>query len=182
MRMARNIDYDFQNKLLNNIKSEWMKNGEQAFSKSFENFANDIEGQNSEAIRNKIFYFIKRLEKSNRIKVITGKGSTPNEYIFVNENINKEIYNAKEKCNLEEDDYVQRQNSITQDTIDMLTKRKVELLAAVAESSNYKSSLLELEYFGTDKDEHLIFIAKKGSSIKTIIEQLRQDQENETRQ
>jgi hypothetical protein len=173
--MARNIDDIFRGKVLNFLKSEWFKNGQQQFPATMEQIAIGI-GEDPKNKREKVWNYLDMLERGGHIKIIKGKGSQSNEYIFLNENIKHEIDNIKEKVNFIKENYIIEQNNIMQKVLNDMEFTSTEILNLTGQMIHYKSVLLDLEPFGTGPEGRQILMAKKGSTILAMIEQLKMEQ------
>lgn len=201
--MARNIDYEFKEQLAMYIKNQWMLNGEQPFSKSIADIAKELRSQYPnlrkkplDSLTNQIWHYLNTIERSGRIQIIKSKGPTANKFIYVSDHVIEEIASTKNICNNTIDDYIQKQNEITQDTvnmmkdysqkqneitqemIDIMLNLKQKLVASVGNNNHLKSIIINLEYFGTGKDDMEIYMVPKGSGIKTIIEMIQNEFKN----
>lgn len=201
--MARNIDYKFKEQLLTYIKSQWMQNGQEPFTKSIADIAEELRSQYPnlrkkplDSLTNQTWHYLNKIERGGHIKIIKSKGPTANTFIYISDHVIEEIASTKNICNNTIDDYIRKQNAITQDTINnlknysqkqneitqqminIMLNLKQKLVASVGDITHLKLAIANLEYYGTGKDDVEIYIALKGSGIKTIIEMIQNEFKN----
>jgi hypothetical protein len=180
--MARPFDYEFRDKLLNYIKSEWMKKGEEPFFVPLPNIATNLTGQSTATIINKIWRTLDALENGGFIKIIKGEGSQPNGYVYINDKVVQAIAKTKEKINISIENYAYSQNQLTQNVINEMLNMGQEIKSLKGELEHIKLSLIDLEPFGIGPDDRRIYVAKKGSNVGEIINQIKQDLQNNNQQ
>jgi hypothetical protein len=179
INMARPIDYVFQGKLINYMKTEYMKNGGKPFYKTVKQIANDLFKDATDTQFNQVWRYLKGLEKRGDIRVITrGHGSQASEYEFIETNNLHQQQSSITKETFEQamHDYAQQQNEITQNNLNTFTELYKQMQSLQGELILYKQAMSNLNLYGINgPDAEEIFIAKKGSNIKSLIEQAETD-------
>lgn len=179
--MAKPVDVNFLNQLRTYLKSQWMKNGQQQFSKTLEDIAIDLTGQDKEeiksAFKNKIFRSLKLLENGGSIKIYRGEGSKANKFNYIDDKMIEVLSDTKEECIDIINDYAQKQNTLTQEVINAYQDLSQKLIAARGDVNYYKQAILSLEPCGFGLDNTPMYKVKKGSDLPVIMERLQKEKQ-----
>lgn len=177
--MARPIDVDFLNQLRIHLKTEWIKNGQQQFTKTLDQLAVDLTGlpkeQIKSSLKNKIFNYLEMLERGGSIRIERGEGSKPNKYTYVDDKIVGLSEETKVECNNTIDDIAKKGTQFVHETVVLYKSLSQKLIEQEGENNFLKQAILTLEPWGTDSNGTTIYRLKKGSDIPQIIEKLQKE-------
>jgi archaellum component FlaC len=183
--MARNIDNEFLGRLKNYIKKEWLKNGQQPFSKVITEIAQDLFGEeytpkHASDLGNKTWRYLRMLEQGLSIKIEKGKSrGNPNWYTWLNENINEQLFQQKEERISTIDNIANEGTDFVRKIINTYENQSKQYLNILGELNHLKESIKDLELFSVGTDGRQILMAKKGSNINSIIDQVKQEFKHE---
>lgn len=184
--MARPIDVDFLNQLRTHLKAEWMKNGQQQFSKTLDQLAMELTGLPKEKIKsslkNKIFNYLDMLERGGSIKIERGEGSRPNRFTYIDDKIVGDFIETKAECNNTIDDIAKKGTEFIQEAVDLYTSLSQKLIEQKGENNFLKQAILSLEPWGTDPNGVVMYRLKRGSDLPQIIEKLQKELETNSTQ
>jgi hypothetical protein len=187
--MARNFDKEFMDGLKNYMKTESMKHGQQTWSKTITEIAEDLTRLNLfndsttiSARGNKVWQYLTRLENSGAIRIDKGKQKgNPSWYTWLNDIINEQLLEEKEEYLDMTDEIANEANQLTQKIINNQTILSQKIMSLSGELCHYKQAISDLKPFGTSPETGEQFLmAKKGSNINAIIAQVKKELEDES--
>jgi hypothetical protein len=186
--MARNFDKEFMDGLKNYMKSEWMKAGQQPWSKTVIQIATDLahlfdEATSMSARGNKVWQYLGRLENSGAIKIQRGKEKgNPSWYTWLSDNINQELLEQREECLETIEEIAVEGNNFVQKVINKCADQSKQILDLRGELIHYKQAMVDLEFFSANPDGRQIFMVKKGSDLGSIVDQVKKEYEEKAQQ
>lgn len=173
--MPRNPDFEFRDKVLNFIKSEWLKNGKMPVALSLKDIAVGI-GEDPDKKGEKIWQYVNKLENSDKVKVTHGEGSQTNTYEFINENIAEKLTETREQMIDSIDEIVKELNEVSSKTVNLFTQISKQNITYLGEIADLKQAIISLESWGIANDGCPLFKSKKGSNITLILEKLSKEE------
>lgn len=174
--MAKPIDKEFRDKLKMYMKAEWMKNGQQKFSKTVSEIAQDIfNGNDTDNNRNMVWRYLNMLERGGSIKIIKGKGSQSSEYIYVDDKFVKELSDVKFECADTIDDFIKEATAAIQKGVNINQSLTQKLIAVTGENNMLKQAILSLEPWGTTPDGMVMYRLKAGSELPALLDKLKNE-------
>jgi predicted transcriptional regulator len=171
INMARHLDYEFRDKLLNYFKLQWMKNGKEPITLSLDEIASGINEN-----KNKIWYYITILERRGSIRVTKrGEGSKPNIYEYVEDKVKDKVSEAREEIVEDIDDAMGELNKMSNKMFDLLNAMSKQNLSYVGEIEHLKQVIADLEYDGISADGTPRYVVKKGAMLPTVLEEIKKE-------
>jgi plasmid maintenance system antidote protein VapI len=173
--MARPIDTETKLKILELIRLECIKSGGPV-SLTLKEIAREI--GIGETRTEKIFRSLTALQKEGNIEIISGGGSVPNKYLFLNDN-----YSIAE--DIDEDKYFEQ--DVIENVFKKLSNTTNDLFECYGwlfntnkslrrQLKHYAEIILQLEFHGTLADGTELFkVKKRGDSLRLTIEQIHKD-------
>lgn len=172
--MAKPIDKEFRDKLKMYMKAEWMKSGQQKFSRTISDITKELfNGSDDDNNRNTVWRYLNMLERGGSIKILKGKGSQASEYVYVDGKFIDELAEIKEECTDNIDDFVKEATNVIQKAVNIQSDLSQKLISATGEINFYKQAVLSLEPWGTAPDGTTMFRIKSGSELPAILAELK---------
>lgn len=170
-RMARPINYELRDRVLEFIKKEYYKIGG-PISLSLASIAQGV-GENPK-YGEKIMRIVDGLERSGYIRVYRGQGSAPNTYEFLSDISVGEIVERKEQINETLDVLISNVNESIKEVFNFaitLSKENIELKGEIAYLIN---ALSNLEVHGHLTNGILLFrTTNRNSTLPLILEEIK---------
>ena len=171
--MARPINYELRNKVLEFIKREYYKIGG-PISLSLAGIAEEV-GENS-THGEKIMRVVEGLEKAGYIRIYKGQGSAANTYEFINDISVKDIVETKEQINVTLDSLISTVNDSIKDVFTFTISLSKENIELKGEMAYLRNALSSLEVHGRLADGTFLFRSKgRNSPLPLILEELGED-------
>jgi Fe2+ or Zn2+ uptake regulation protein len=171
--MARPIDKDVRDRILELIKRECIKQNGPAYLTLVE-IALGVGLARTRT--EKVFRILKMLQRSGCIHIHNGGGSKPNRYEYLREDIRSAMIEANEETDKELQDILDQFTNASSQFYSYCGSLKKQNVALRGEIEYYKSILRSLRFDGNTPEMHQRFVmAEKGVNLCSIIESLKKE-------